>query len=56
MSFTFGNSTIGDAYFGAIKIGSAYQGSTLVYQSHKPATRVAFTSGTCSKQNYSVRS
>lgn len=36
MSFTFGNSTIGDAYFGAIKIGSAYQGSTLVYQSaHK---------------------
>lgn len=36
MSFTFGNSTINDAYFGAIKIGSAYQGSTLVYQSaHK---------------------
>lgn len=33
MSFTFGNSTIGDAYFGAIKIGSAYLGSTLVYNS-----------------------
>lgn len=36
MSFTFGNSTIGDAYFGAIKIGSAYQGSTLVYTSVPP--------------------
>lgn len=36
MSFTFGNTTISDAYFGAIKIGSAYLGSTLVYQSaHK---------------------
>lgn len=38
MSFTFGNSTIGDVYFGAIKIGSAYQGSTLVYQSVVPYT------------------
>ena len=36
MSFTFGNSTISDAYFGAIKIGSAYQGSTLVYTSVQP--------------------
>lgn len=56
MSFTFGNSTIGDAYFGAIKIGSAYQGSTLVYQSHKPASRVVFTTGTCSSQTLSFGS
>ena len=38
MSFSLGNTNIGDIYYGATKITNAYLGSTHVYQSLKPIT------------------
>lgn len=38
MSFSVGNTNIGDIYYGATKITDAYLGSTHVYQSLKPIT------------------
>lgn len=54
MSLNLGNNKISEMYMGSTKIGSAYLGSSLIYQSRQPATRVAFTKGTCSKQTLSL--
>lgn len=57
MSLNLGSTKINEIYMGSTKIGSAYLGSSLIYQSsHMPATRVAFTKGTCSKQTLSFGS